>query len=132
MPGVSSAEQRKFGLTVGAAFAVLGGVSWARGHDTAPLVLWTLASVLVVLGLVAPRLLGPVRRVWMHGAMLLGELNSRIILTVLFYTLFAPLGWVRRRWFGDPLTRSLDEAQSSYWIKRTPGPVDPARYQRQF
>jgi hypothetical protein len=124
-------ERRRFGLTVGGVFLVLGVLSRARGHTTAPLVLWTLGVLLVVPALVAPAVLGPVQRVWMSAAGLLGEVNSRIILTVVFYGLFAPVGFVLRR-IRDPLDRSWRDGATSTWVPRPREPVDRERYERQF
>jgi hypothetical protein len=131
METASKSELRKFGLTVGAAFAVLGLISWWRGHVTPPLVLWSLAVLLVVPGLLVPRALGPVRVAWMRGALALGEFNSRVILTLLFYGILAPVGLVLRR-FRDPLDRSMTEKRPTQWIRRERGPIDRARYERQF
>ena len=131
MKVLSSVELRRFGLTVGGVFLALGVLSRWRGHDTAPLVLWTIGVLLVVPAVVAPRVLGPVQRVWMRAAVVMGEVNSRIILTVMFYGVFAPLGFVMRR-LRDPLDRSWRDGRESTWIRRPPEPPDRARYERQF
>jgi saxitoxin biosynthesis operon SxtJ-like protein len=126
-----TSELRRFGLTVGGTFVLFGVVSWWRGHVLPPRVLWTLGGLLCAPALVAPALLGPVQRGWMRAAAVLGEVNSRIILTVLFYAVIAPVGRVLRL-FRDPLERSLTDQKASNWIMRVPRPVDPARYERQF
>ena len=131
MQGASSAELRRFGLTVGGMFLLLGLASWWRGHYWPPRVFWTVGLLLLVPGLVAPAVLGPVQRGWMRGAAALGEVNSRIILTLLFYLVIAPVGFVLRR-FRDPLDRSLRDGKSSHWIKRERGAPDRARYEQQF
>ena len=128
---LSKAELRKFGLTVGGAFAVFGAISWWRGHELPPRVLWTLAALLMVPGAVAPAVLGPVHRVWMAFATALGHVNTRIILTVLFYLVMTPVGLIMRL-FRDPLDRSLRDRSTTQWIKRESQPVDPGRYERQF
>ena len=128
---LSKAELRKFGLTVGGAFAVFGAISWWRGHELPPRVLWTLAALLMVPGAIAPAILGPVHRVWMAFATVLGHVNTRIILTVLFYLVMTPVGLIMRL-FRDPLDRSLRDRSTSQWIKRESQPVDPGRYERQF
>ena len=128
---LSKAELRKFGLTVGGAFAVFGAISWWRGHELPPRVLWTLAALLMVPGAVAPAILGPVHRVWMAFATVLGHVNTRIILTVLFYLVMTPVGLIMRL-FRDPLDRSLRDRSTTQWIKRESQPVDPGRYERQF
>ena len=127
----SNSELRKFGLTVGGAFLVLGAVSWWRGHELPPRVLWTLAVLLIVPGAVAPALLGPIQRGWMAFATVLGHVNTRIILTVLFYLVMTPVGMILRL-FRDPLDRSLHDDSKTQWIKRKPEPVELHRYERQF
>ena len=122
---------RKFGLTVGGAFLAIGAISAWRGHVVAPRVCFTLGSPLVVLGLVAPTFLAPVERVWMRFAEVLGRVNTRLILTVLYYAVMTPVGLVRR-WHEDPLDRRLRDGRASSWIPRERGPVDPARYRQQF
>ena len=127
----SKTELRKFGLTVGAAFAVLGTISWWRGHEIPPRVLWTLGVLLFVPGLLFPAVLGPVQRAWMRFALVLGHVNTRIILTVLYYVVMTPVGLVMRL-FHDPLDRKLKDGKSSNWVKREQRPVEVERYERQF
>ena len=124
-------ELRRFGLTVGGVFLLLGGLSWWRGHVWPPRVLWTLGTLLVVPGLLFPAVLGPVERGWMRMAEALAWFNTRVILGTLFYVMVTPFGWVLRR-FRDPMDRRLDPSRASDWIHREQGPVDPARYRQQF
>jgi hypothetical protein len=132
MSGVSSSELRRFGLTVGGIFLLLGTLSWWRGHVRPPIVMWTIGVLLVVPGLVVPTVLGPVRQVWMRFAAILGEVNSRIILGVFFYVVIAPVGFVLRTFVRDPLDRRLDDGRESAWIPRKQVAVDRARYEQQF
>jgi len=131
VPPLSKRELRKFGLTVGLAFLVLGGISKWRGHELPPRVLWTVGSLLMVSGLLVPTLLGPVQRGWMRFADVVGTFNTRLILGLLFYLVFTPVGFVMR-FFRDPLTRSMRDAEQSQWVRRKVEPVDPARYQQQL
>ena len=131
MEGVPRSELRRFGLTVGGVFLALGLVSRLRGHTVAPVVLAAIGVLLVVPGVLVPRALGPVQRAWMRGAAVLGDVNARVLLTVLYYAVVSPIGFVLRR-VRDPLDRALDDGRTSQWIKRAPGPVDPSRYERQF
>src|SRR5437868_1576974 len=132
MPGASSSELRRFGLTVGGMFVLLGGVSRWRGHVYPPAVFWAASVLLVTPALLAPAVLEPVRRGWMRFGMALGEVNGRIILTVMFFLVIAPLGFVLRKFIRDPLDRSLADRKASNWVKRPSAPVDPARYEQQF
>ena len=132
MPGASSSELRRFGLTVGGMFLLFGSVSRWRGHIYPPVVFWTAGVLLVTPALLAPAVLEPVRRGWMRFGMAVGEVNGRIILTVMFFLVIAPLGLLLRAFVRDPLDRSFDDGKASNWIKRTSAPVDRTRYEQQF
>ena len=127
----SKSELRKFGITVGGAFALLGLISWWRGHELPPRVLWTLSVLLIVPGLVLPSILGPVHRGWMAMAHFLGNFNTRVILTLMYYLVVTPIGFIITL-FRDPLDRSWNTPQASTWVRRPQQPVDPATYRRQF
>ena len=122
---------RKFGLTVGTALLVIGGVSRLRGHESVSLGLGAAGGLLLVLGLVLPRALRPVEKAWMALAMVLAWINTRIILSVLFVLAFTPVGLVRRM-IHDPLERKFRDGKSTYWVPHPPKPAGRVQYERQF
>ena len=127
----SPRELRRFGLTVGGMFLLLAAVSAWRGHTIPPRILGTAGVLLVVPGLLVPRVLGPVERGWMRFAEMLGRINTRIILTILYCVVITPVGIIRR-WLGDPLDRTMRDGRRSVWVQRPRQAVDPARYRQQF
>ena len=96
-----------------------------------PEVHWTIATILLLLGLILPKLLRPVNTFWMSLAMALAWVNTRIILTCLFYAVFTPVGMVMRL-FRDPLDRRLHDGRVSYWVQKESKPFDPKAYEKQF
>jgi hypothetical protein len=129
--GPSARDLRRFGVTVGGAFLVLALLSAWRGHTVPPRVLGAAGILLVVPGLLAPRLLAPVERGWMRFAERLGRINSYIVLAVAYCLVITPMGIVRRL-VRDPLDRRMRDGRPSVWVRRPQGPVDPARYRQQF
>jgi len=129
--GRSLRELRRFGLTVGSAFLLLALISAWRGHSLPPRVLGAAGAFLVVAGLTAPRLLEPVERGWMRFAGVLGRINTRIVLALVYCFIITPAG-ILRRWLHDPLDRRMRDGRPSVWIPRPRQPVDPARYRQQF
>ena len=107
-------------------------MSWWRGHDCRPRVLWTLGVLLVVPGLARARgaRAGASAAGW-RSPRCSAQFNTRIILGVLFYLVLTPVGFVIRL-FRDPLDRSLDDGRTSDWIKREPRRRRRRRYERQF
>ena len=127
----SQLEARRCRYTVCGGLALIGLVSWYRGHTTVPAVLWTISAALFLLGLIFPNLFRRVQRVWMGLAIVLGWVNTRIILSLLFYAVLTPVGLIMRL-FRDPLDRQLGDGRASYWVRREPKPVDPKAYENQF
>ena len=126
---LSPAEGRKFGLLVGGVFLLLGGISYWRGHAVAPTVLWILGGTLVVAGALIPGHLGPVYRAWMRLAVLLSKITTPIIMGVIYYGLFTPMGLIRRALGRNALVRAPGD---SCWIARDPGPARRSDLSRQF
>jgi apolipoprotein N-acyltransferase len=54
---------------------------------------------------------------WMRLAVLLGHVNSRVLLTLVYYGLFAPYGLASRLLGRDPLLRR-GPRRESYWVRR--------------
>jgi Saxitoxin biosynthesis operon protein SxtJ len=125
-------DLRKFGLTVGIAFAVFGGLLVWRGKPAYPY-FFGLGAALILLALAAPAVLKPVHKAWMALALVLGWFMTRLLLGLLFYVGFTPIGLLARL-FGKPfLGRAKDPARATYWVRRSlPGEPDPKRYERQF
>jgi len=121
---------REFGLTLGAFFLVISGVSLLR-HKSVFLMYSLIAScVSSIMGLVLPGFLKPVYIVWMRFAFILGWINTRIILVILFYLVFTPLGLLMRLFRIDLLER--ENKLDSYWKKKEKIKLDPLDYERRF
>jgi hypothetical protein len=114
----SAAEGRKFGLTLGAAFVLLGGLLWWREHTVAALASAALAAVLAAAGLVIPTRLEPVERAWMRLAHLLSRVTTPVFMGIVYFLVITPTGMVRRSLGRSALRRS--RAASSYWVPRDP------------
>jgi hypothetical protein len=71
------------------------------------------------MALALPTWLGPVYKIWMRFAEALGWVNTRIILSVIFFLVFFPFGLILRL-FNDPMQRKLDKTAESYRIASNP------------
>jgi saxitoxin biosynthesis operon SxtJ-like protein len=123
-------QLRTFGVLVGGIFAVLG--LWPAMVRGAEVRLWGVgvAVVLIVPALVHPRSLRWPYRLWMALGQGLGWLNTRIILSLVFYGLFTPIGWVRRLRGQDAMQRRFEPDATTYRVVRSPRPS--AHMTRQF
>jgi len=127
---LTAAEGRKFGLTVGIAFLLLGSLSRWRGHDTAPLVLWTLGGGLSLGGLLVPARLGPVYRGWMRFALLLSKVTTPIFMGIVYFLVLTPTGVLMRVARRDPLKHR--PTGDGFWVIRQPRSDQAESLRRQF
>ena len=68
---------------------------------------------------------------WMKLAALLGWVNSRILLSMIYFLLFTPMGWIRKAAGGDPLRRRSPKSQT-YWAPREVTRPKPEQFERLF
>ena len=126
-------DLRKFGVMVGGILLLIGlFLLWRGYHKPIQVGLWTIGGILVVFGAIAPTLLRPIYVGWMKFAFILGWVNSRIILSLIFYLLFTPIGLIMRLFGRDALDRRMSGKSDSYWVKREPITSVKEHSERQF
>jgi hypothetical protein len=119
IPRLDNKGLRQFGLTTGAIIVVLFALlfPWVFDATSMPLWPWILASLLWLPALFIPSVLRPVYATWMKIGHVIGWVNTRIILGVLFYVMILPMGLIMRLFGKDPMARKRDKSASSYRIK---------------
>jgi signal transduction histidine kinase len=106
---------RRFALITGAIFLLFSAIPFLR-HKPVPHWPYYIAGFLYFFGLLAPSLLAPVHRYWMLAGGLLGWVNQRIILTIVFFVVLTPLAMLMRLVGKDSLGKKFDRAGQSYRI----------------
>ncbi len=126
-----SRQLRSFGITLGIAFLIVAGVLYWRDIP-GEVVVAGIGGLLLVTGLIAPRLLRPLYKPWMALALVLGFIMTRVILTVIFVLLFIPIGLLMQLFGKDPLRRKLDPDAETYWISKEYDAEAPERLERYY
>lgn len=124
-------QARKTALMVGSALLLLAALSLWRAHLVRAEVLGGAGALLLLLGLFAPRWTVPFHNAWMKFAGALGYINSRILLSLMYYGVLTPVGLVLRVAGHDPLNRRR-RPSDSYWIPRPKPRQDPEQFERLF
>lgn len=119
-PGTSVKELRSFGLLVGGVFAVIG--FWPMVFRGEALRLWAvgLGGGLFIAGAFMPSILAPAHKGWMWIGHVLGWINTRILLGIVFYGLVTPIGLIFRVMGKDTMRQAFSEGSQSYRVVRQP------------
>ncbi len=128
---LSRENLRKFGITMSIAFSVIALIIFfKRGHSNTTV--QVISGLFLMMGIFLANLLKPLYIIWMKFAFILGWINTRIILLIIFYLLFTPIGIGIKIIRLDLLDRRIDKNSLSYWKKKEKSGSGREGYERQF
>lgn len=116
----SQKELRQFGLLVGGVFAVIGLWPLVFRGESPRLWAMILGGLLIVLGGIVPQSLKQVHQGWMKIGHVLGSINTKIILGIIYYLLITPMGLVMRLMGKDSMHRASAQDAATYRVVRAP------------
>ncbi len=128
---VPRSSERSFGLTFAAVFALIGLLPLLNNHS----VRWwavMVAAAFAGLGLLAPRALARLNRLWMAIGHLLNRIVSPIVMGLLFVVAVVPTGLWLRLTGKDPLRLKRDPVTRTYWLPRMPPGPAADSFKNQF
>ncbi|HNP60150.1 MAG TPA: SxtJ family membrane protein [Nitrospirales bacterium] len=111
-------DLRSFGLLMGGVFLIVA--LWPLVIHGEGIRVWAslVAGTFGAMGMVYPKGLGPLHRVWMKIGEKLGWINSRIILSLMFFGMFTPMAFVMGVLGKRPLQLGYDPKANSYRIPK--------------
>ena len=124
-------DLRKFGITIGVILFIIAGFLFWKEKESFQILL-TFGITFCILGIVIPFILKPIYWVWMIFATILGWIMTRVILSLLFYTIFTPIGLILRFFRKQFLELRWDKSKESYWNFRTNEHLKKENYEKQF
>jgi hypothetical protein len=115
-------QERQFGLLFAVVFLIVAfWPLWPVWPRPMPGVVWLgAAAASALLGLLTPRLLTPLYTAWMALGHVLGWINARIILGLVFFVVVTPTALLMRL-TGKNLLGLKRHTAASYWVERDKG-----------
>ena len=113
-----TASNRSFGLLIAAVLALIAALQWGRGG--AILAWLVVAAFFLVVAIAMPRLLLPLKRLWLKLGNVLHLVISPIVLGILYMFSIVTVGLLTRLFGKDLLSLKRDAAAASYWVRREP------------
>ena len=128
--GLEAREGRKFGLTVGTAFLVFGGIALWRSREFPAQVLWGIGGLLILGAALVPGKLKPVERAWMRVALQMSRVMTPIVMGIVYFLVLTPIAFAVRSVKGNPLVHR--SGKSGYWFIKNEGQDAKSDMRRQF
>jgi len=124
-------ELREFGIVVGIAFGLIGGVLFWQ-YKSNYLIFFSISLFLLISGLVFPVILKPLQKVWMTLAIVIGFFMTKVILGLLYYSIVSLIAVSFKIFKKDILNLKLNREADSYWIQREDSDFKKENCERQF
>jgi hypothetical protein len=125
----SKSELRSFGLVIAGGFAVMALAPLVFRHQHPRQWALVVALAAFILAWTAPGILLPVHRSWMAVGECLAWLNTRIILTIVYFILIVPIGAILRIAGKDPMLRKFAPEDATYREGRAKRPASHMQHQ---
>lgn len=121
----SRKDLRIFSLIMAIMISLFFGLllPWIWSAAAYPVWPWIVSGVFLALGMALPDLLLPVYKGWMKFAHVLGWINTRLILSLVFYVVIFPIGLIFKLIGKDPMARRFDPKLSTYRVERERQPL---------
>lgn len=116
---LTPAEGRRFGVTVGIALLVVGGLLWWRSHAVPSAIAASLGALLLLAGALVPGRLGPVHSAWMRFALAISKVTTPVLMAIVYFVVMTPMGLLRRAAGNSPI---LARKTTTRWESRAGHP----------
>ena len=123
-------DLKNFGFTIGFILLIISVFLFVREKDLF-IYFFSIGSILIILGGIAPVMLRPFYKIWMIFAVIIGWIMTRVILSVLFFLIITFIG-IFTRLLGKDFLNLKTKINESYWNVRNRENELNQDYEKQF
>jgi len=113
----SNRQIRIFGLVAFLFFGILSTIGYFAGKWI-PLYLFGVLSLLGIFFIIIPAQMKPVYHSWLKVAHFIGKVITTIVLTIAYYFVITPSGFLKRLISGPVLPLPSEGSDTTYWVTR--------------
>ncbi len=126
----SRKDLKNFGIIIGFILLIIGAFLFVKEKDSF-IYFFSTGSILIILGGITPVILKPIYKVWMIFAVIIGWIMTRVILSVLFFSIITTIG-IFTRLIGKDFLNLKSKNNESYWNTRNKEYELNQDYEKQF
>ena len=129
---ISNKQLITFGIALSIFLLIFGSLNFFFGNQLMYLYLWVAAGLICLISILTPKLVKPIYKGALFVAHILGWINTRLFLGLIFYSLFTLIAIIFKIIRKDLLDRKIDRDLKSYWNFREKKTTAKETYLRQF
>ena len=122
---------RSFGVFFSFIFGSLAVYFWSKELFVFVIAFSVLGAIFLTVSVVRPQILRPLNKIWMAFGILIGMIVSPIVLGVIYFGIFSPVGLVMRVFGRDELRLKLKN-DTSHWKPRNASVFSKENFNNQF
>lgn len=112
---ISKKELRKFGIILSCLLFVIAGLQFFKGRTNIALWLEVIAGAVLLAAIFFTNYLTPVYWILSRIGKIIGWINTKLLLTIIFYLLLTPIGLLKRLFKGEDLNIKIEKEKVTYW-----------------
>jgi hypothetical protein len=130
LPEIELPSNKKFGYFFTVVFTIIASYFYFNKSLNLTYLFGVVAAFFILVTILKDDLLLPLNRLWIRLGLLIGMIISPIVLGLIFFTLFSPVG-IFMRLFGRDELHLKYKKKPSYWILRDDS-IHADSFKRQF
>ena len=124
-------DLRNFGIIISIILLIISGFLFWKEKESFQIFL-AIGITLFLTAIAIPFVLKPVYWIWMIFAVILGWFMTRVILSLLFYLIFTPIGLALRLFGKQFIELRWNKSEKSYWNFKKKEYLKNRDYEKQF
>ena len=128
---INRSSDRSFGILFSIVFGIVGILPIADGQN--PSVVFLGVSIgFLISAWIYPQSLNRLNHIWFKFGLLLSRVTNPMILGMVFFGIFVPIGLLVRYLGKNPIDLKFDQKKSTYWSTKTKKEIEASSMQDQF
>ena len=129
---IQESSNKSFGIVFFVFFAIVALYFLYISKFLLSIIFLSISLFFLVIAFLYPSILTPLKKLWLRFGLILHLITNPIIMALIFYVVFLPIGLILKILKKDPLNRKFDPEVNSYWINRDKDQDNKTSLKNQF
>lgn len=125
-------DLKQFGLTLAGILTIFGAINFLKGRTGFYTWFFGLSIIVFLLVITVPKHIKPIFVIFSKVGHAIGWVNSKIILTLIYFIFITPIAIIMRICGRDLLNRKIDKKEETYWVKHEATKLTKEKLEKQY